>query len=147
TEVSPHSQGRLSRMARHRDLAGEYDLIAVDCNRKGFPEPVFVKPEWPSTRTLGARFAEATQWMLDKQLRGIAAASGLGDTDDITNVLRNLPTSKLLTEDLETVKRRTRQVRGAPTLASPRRLELLAKHVRPSLSKVGVHLGLGGFVD
>ena len=44
----------------------------------------------------------------------IITASGLSDTDDITNVLRNLPTSKLVTEDFATAKRRTRQVRGAP---------------------------------
>ncbi|MFM7980405.1 MAG: hypothetical protein ACKPKO_13915, partial [Candidatus Fonsibacter sp.] len=37
---------------------------------------------------------------------------------DITNVLRNLPTSRLLTKDLETVKRRNRQVRGAPPTLS-----------------------------
>ena len=44
----------------------------------------------------------------------IVNRSGLSDTDNITNVLRDLPTSKLVTEDLATAKRRTRQVRGAP---------------------------------
>ena len=34
--------------------------------------------------------------------------------DDITNLLCNLPTSKLVTEDLETAKRCTCQLRGAP---------------------------------
>ncbi len=86
----------------------------MHCDKKGAPTPVFVKPEWPSTRTLGTLVAEAAQWTFDYWRTEIVAASGLGDTDDITNVLRNLPTSKLVTEDLETAKRRPRQARGAP---------------------------------
>ena len=82
--------------------------------RRGAPTPVSVKPEWPNTRDLGTLVAEAAQWTLDYRRTEIVAASGLGDTDDITNVLRNLPTSKVVTEDLATAKRRTRQVRGAP---------------------------------
>ena len=110
---------RIAQMIHHRDLAGEYNWIAVDCDKKGAPTPVFVKPEWPSATTLGTLVAEAAQWTLDHRRIEIAAASGLGDTDDITNVLRNLPTSRLVTEDLETAKRRTRQVRGAPHLWPP----------------------------
>jgi len=30
-------------MNDHRDLAGDYEWIAVDCDKKGAPEPVFVK--------------------------------------------------------------------------------------------------------
>ena len=84
-------------MTHHRDLAGEYDCIALDCDKKGAPMPVFVTPDWPNTRDLGTLVAEAAQWTFDHRRNGIAAASGLGDTDDITNVLRNLPTSKLMT--------------------------------------------------
>jgi hypothetical protein len=51
---------------------------------------------------LGTLVAEAAQWTLGHRRTCIAAASGLGDTDDITNVLRNLPTNKLVTEDLKT---------------------------------------------
>ena len=76
--------------------------------------PVFVQPEWPNTHALGTLVAEAAQWTLENRRVESAAASGLGDTDDIIIVLRKLPTSKLVTEDLETAKRRTRQVRGAP---------------------------------
>ena len=57
-------QARIARMARHRDLAGEYDWIAVDCDREGAPTPVFVKHEWPATREFGAVVADAAQWML-----------------------------------------------------------------------------------
>ena len=101
-------------MNDHRDLAGDYDWIAVDCDKKGAPEPVFVKPGWPNTRDLGTLVAEAASWTLENRRANIITASCLCDTDDITNVLRNLPTSKLVTEDLATAKRRTRQVRGAP---------------------------------
>ena len=73
-----------------------------------------VKPGWPNTRDLGTLVAEAAWWTLENLRPKIITASGLSDTDDITNVLRNLPTSKLVTEDLATAKRRTRQVRGAP---------------------------------
>ena len=86
----------------------------MDCDKKRAPRPVFVQPGWPDTRTLGTLVAEAAQWTLDNRRAQIAAASGLGDTDDITNVLRNLRTGKLVTEDFETTKRRTRQARGAP---------------------------------
>ena len=115
-EVVPHLQARLSRMALHRDLAGEYDWVVVDCDRKGAPMPVFVKPKWPATHELGAVMAEGAKWMLDARLPHIAAASGLGPGDTIANVLRSLPTSKLVTEDLATANRRTRQLRGAPHL-------------------------------
>ena len=49
--VPPHShvQARLSRMTHHRDLAGESDWIAVDCDEKGAPMPVFIQPDWPNT--------------------------------------------------------------------------------------------------
>ena len=36
-----HLQARIARMARHRDLAGECDWIAVDCDKKGAPMPIF----------------------------------------------------------------------------------------------------------
>ena len=101
-------------MNHYRDFAGEYEWTAVDCDKKGAPEPVFVKPGWPNTRDLGTLVAEAAWWTLETLHPKIITASGLSDTDDITNVLRNLPTSKLVTEDLATAKRRTRQVRGAP---------------------------------
>ena len=103
-------------MAHHRDLAGEYDWIAVDCNGKGAPMQVFVKHEWPATHEVGTLVADTAQWMLTARRPGIAAASGLGPVETIFNVLRNLPTSKLLTEDLDKAKRRTRQFRGEPHL-------------------------------
>ena len=53
---------RIAQMVHHRDLVGEYEWIAVDCDRKGAPEPVFVKPGWPNTRDLGTLVAEAAQW-------------------------------------------------------------------------------------
>ena len=84
---------RLERMIRHRDLAGEYDWIAVDCDKKRAPMPVFVQPGWPDTRKLGTLVAEAAQWTLGHRHAQIAAVSCLADTDDITNALRNLPTS------------------------------------------------------
>ena len=87
-------------MIHHRDLAGESDWVAVDCDRTGAPMLVSVQPEWPATHTLGALVAEAAQWTLDQRRLQIAAASGLGNMDDITNVLRNLPTRKLWTEGL-----------------------------------------------
>ena len=52
--------------------------------------------------------------MLSTRRPQIAAASGLGPVGTIFNVLSSLPTSKLLTEDLEAAKRRTRQFRGQP---------------------------------
>ena len=99
-----HLQAGIARMARHRDLAGEYDWIAVDCDRKGAPMPVFVKHEWPATHELSAFVAEAAQWMLNTRRPQIAAASGLGPTDAIVSVLRSLLVSQLLTEDLEAAK-------------------------------------------
>ena len=63
-EVGHRLQARLSRMTHHRDFVGEYDWIAVDCDRKGAPMPAFVHPEWPATHTLGA-LADAAQWLLD----------------------------------------------------------------------------------
>ena len=101
TGVGPNLQLCLERMIRHRDLAGEYDWIAVDCDKKGAPMPVFVQPRWLDTRTLVTLVAEAAQWTLDIRRAQIAAASGQGDTDDVTSVLRNFPTSKLVTEDLD----------------------------------------------
>ena len=59
TEDAPRSQTRLARMIHHRDLAGER---AVDCDKKGAPTPVFVKPNWPNTRDLGTLVAEAAWW-------------------------------------------------------------------------------------
>ena len=41
-EVPPQLQTRLARMIHHRDFAGDYDWIAVDCDKKGAPMPVFV---------------------------------------------------------------------------------------------------------
>ena len=107
-------KARIARMAHHRDLASESDWIAVDCDGRGAPMPVFVKHEWPATHEAGALVADTTQWMLTARRPDIAAASGLGPLGTIFNVLRNLPTSKLLTEDLEAAKRRTRQFRGQP---------------------------------
>ena len=77
--------------------------------------PVFVKHEWPATNAVGALVADTAQWMLTARRPDIAAASGLGPVDTIFNVLRSLPTSKLLTEDLDKAKRRARQFRGEPT--------------------------------
>jgi hypothetical protein len=115
-DVPLQSQKRIAFMNHYRDLAGEYEWTAVDCDKKGAPDPVFVKPGWPNTRALGTLVAEACQWMLERNDNRVKIVnrSGLSDTDNITNVLRNLPTSKLVTEDLATAKRRTRQVRGAP---------------------------------
>ncbi len=115
-------QTRIARMIHHRDLAGDYEWIAVDCDKKGAPTPVFVKPEWPNTRDLGTLGAEAAQGALDYRRAKIIAASGLGDTDDIT---------KLVTKDLETAKRRTRQVRGAPHLWPPLANALGRQHRAP----------------
>jgi hypothetical protein len=97
---------RLALMNHHRGLAGEYEWTAVDCDKKGAPDPVFVKPGWPNTRDLVHRrgTAEAASWTLENRRSEIITASGLSDTDDIANVLNNLPTSKLVTEDLATEK-------------------------------------------
>ena len=54
-------QARLARMTRRRDLAADYDWMAVDCDKKSAPMPVFVKPEWLITRALGTLVAEAAQ--------------------------------------------------------------------------------------
>ena len=97
-------KARVARMAHHRDLAGESDWIAVDCDGRGAPVPVCVKHEWPATHAVGAAVADAAQWMLTARRLDIAAASGLGPVDTIFNVLRNLPTSKLPTEDLEAAR-------------------------------------------
>ena len=44
-EVPPQLQTRLARMIHHRDMAGDYEWIAVDCDKKGAHThtPVFVK--------------------------------------------------------------------------------------------------------
>ena len=101
-------------MTHHRDLAGEYEWIAVDCDGKGPPMPVFAKHEWPATNAVGALVADTAQWMLTHRRPDIVAASGLGPLYTIFNVLRFLPASKLLTEDFDKAKRRTRQCRGEP---------------------------------
>ena len=46
-------QKRLEFMNQQRDLAGEYEWTAVDCNKKGAPYKVFVKPGWPKSRAFG----------------------------------------------------------------------------------------------
>ena len=40
-KVPPQLWIRLARMIHHRDLAGDYEWIAVDCDKKGAPEPFF----------------------------------------------------------------------------------------------------------
>ena len=59
------SKQRRAHVNDHGDLAGDYDWIAVDCDRKGGPEPVFVKPGWPDTRDLGTLVFEAAWWTLE----------------------------------------------------------------------------------
>jgi hypothetical protein len=96
-------------------LAGQYEWTAVNCdNSRSAPTAVFVEDGWPAAEMLGALVAKAAQWMLDKQCPAIAAASGLGPTETVANMIRTLPAHKLLTEDFESSKRRTRQVRGEP---------------------------------
>ncbi|MFM7982555.1 MAG: hypothetical protein ACKPKO_24855, partial [Candidatus Fonsibacter sp.] len=55
-EISLHLHARLSRMAHHRDLAGQYDWIAVDCDRQGVSIP-----SWKIGVAVRARVADATQ--------------------------------------------------------------------------------------
>jgi hypothetical protein len=57
-EVTHQLQARLSRMTHHRDLAGEYDWIAVDCDRKSAPMSVFWKTRVVSYTQLGALAAD-----------------------------------------------------------------------------------------
>jgi len=86
--------------------------------------PVFAKHEWPATNAVGALVADTAQWLLTARRLDIPAASGLGPLGTIFNVLRNLPTSKLLTEDLDKAKRRTRQFlwpTSAPVLGQQHR--------------------------
>ena len=64
-DVPPHLKKHLALMNDHRDLAGEYEWTAVDCDKKGAPDPVFVKPGWPNTHVLGTLVADTAQWMLD----------------------------------------------------------------------------------
>ena len=130
-EVPPNLQTCLARVTHHHDLAGEYDWIVMDCNKTGAPIPVVVKPEWPNTHWLGTWVAVAAQWTLEHRRTEIAAASGPSGTDDITNVLCNLPTSKLVTEDLETAKWCTCQLRGAPPLLPPLANALGGQHQAP----------------
>jgi hypothetical protein len=53
-------------------------------------------------------------WAVVRIVLKIVNRSGLSDTEYIAHVLRDLPTRELVTADLATAKRRTRQVRGAP---------------------------------
>ena len=36
-DVPPRMNKRIAQMILHRDFAGEYDWIAVDCDKKGAP--------------------------------------------------------------------------------------------------------------
>ena len=76
--------------------------------------PVFAKHERSTTNAAGPLVADAAQWMLTHRRPDIVAASGLGPLGAIFNVLRFLPASKMLTEDFDKDKRRTRQCRGEP---------------------------------
>ena len=39
-DVPPHWKKRHALMNHNRDLAGEYEWTAVDCDKKGAPDPV-----------------------------------------------------------------------------------------------------------
>jgi hypothetical protein len=104
---------RIQDLAYHRDVAGKFQWVAVNCD-SDVAQPVFQEDGWTASGLIGDHVARVAKTMLNTKKRQILQASGLSAAPSVKDVLRQLPQHTLLNQDFNTAKRKFRAFRGEP---------------------------------